>query len=60
VLPKVFKIKEVELSAKKEVYIYKKHSFKNFTTRKHYPGVHKISIKVNGEILAEKSFKLNR
>ncbi len=37
----------------------RKHSFQDYSTRKHYPGQHKISIIINGEELAEMSFTLN-
>lgn len=54
---KVFQIKEVELEP--GVYpITKKQSFKNMSTRKHYPGNHKIEIIINGEIKAEGLVKL--
>ena len=45
---KVFKIGEIALSAKKVSFI-KKQSFKEMTTRKHYPGKHKIAIIANGK-----------
>ena len=45
---KIFKIKEKSYSAKHQEVITKKHSFKQLTSRKHYPGVHKLSIVVNG------------
>jgi 3-methyladenine DNA glycosylase AlkC len=32
--------------------------FTDFTTRKHYPGIHRIHILVNGEIKASQEFKL--
>jgi 3-methyladenine DNA glycosylase AlkC len=37
----------------------KKHSFKNLSTRKHYPGEHKISIIVNGEEKSILTMQLN-
>ncbi|OAS87591.1 MULTISPECIES: DNA alkylation repair protein [Metabacillus] len=53
---KLFKIAEnVINSGEKKVYT-KKHSFKDLTTRKHYPGKHKISIVVNGETKASEYF----
>jgi hypothetical protein len=36
----------------------RKHGFHDLTTRKHYPGLHRISIIVNGEKKVEKSFHL--
>lgn len=47
---KMFQIKEKDAS-KGELYINKKHSFRNMTTRKHYSGQHQISIFANGEQL---------
>lgn len=55
--PKVFQISETVL--KKGIHrIEKKLSFANLTTRKHYPGGHKIEIVVNGEVKAEAEFNL--
>jgi len=45
---KVFQIKEGEFQAHKNYRIDKKQHFKNLTTRKHYPGPHFLTIKVNG------------
>jgi hypothetical protein len=47
--PKVFQIKEVEMQPGVHSII-KKHSFKNMSTRKHYPGEHKFEVVVNGEV----------
>ena len=47
--PKVFQIKEVEMQPGIHS-ITKKHSFQNMSTRKHYPGEHKIEVLVNGEV----------
>jgi len=44
---KIFQISE-KLYRPGEYTIKKKHSFKNLSTRKHYPGKHGISIIVNG------------
>ncbi|MGM0877203.1 MAG: DNA alkylation repair protein [Bacillota bacterium] len=53
---KIFKITEhIINSGEKKVYS-KKHSFKDLTTRKHYPGKHLISIVVNGEKKATEDF----
>jgi 3-methyladenine DNA glycosylase AlkC len=45
---KVFKITENTYKSGTHSF-KKKHSFKNLTTRKHYPGEHKVSIIINGE-----------
>jgi 3-methyladenine DNA glycosylase AlkC len=55
--PKVFQISETLL--KKGTHrIKKKHSFANMSTRKHYPGEHKIEIVVNGKVKAAAILKL--
>ena len=55
---KVFMISqnEIKLSSKKFI---KRQSFKNMTTRKHYLGIHFISILINGEEIMKKEFLLN-
>lgn len=50
--PKVFQIKEV-LMQPGEYPVTKKHSFKNMSTRKHYPGRHRFEVVINGEAKAE-------
>jgi len=52
---KVFKISEGNYSESVRE-ISKKHSFREISTRRYYPGKHALSIIVNGEILAKKSF----
>lgn len=44
---KIFQIREAEFKPGKHT-ISRKHSFKDLSTRKHYPGIHQISIIVNG------------
>lgn len=56
--PKVFKLKDLDLKAKQTVSISKSHSFKNFTTRVHYPGKHAVEIFVNGKSYVKKEFVL--
>jgi 3-methyladenine DNA glycosylase AlkC len=53
---KVFKIKELELAAGKAEAIERGQSFQDFTTRKHFPGAHKLRILVNGASLREGEF----
>jgi hypothetical protein len=38
----------------------RKHRFRDFTTRKHHPGRHRLSILVNGEVSAEGRLMLSR
>ncbi|RXK03922.1 DNA alkylation repair protein [Arcobacter sp. CECT 8989] len=54
---KVFIINQNEIKTLKKSF-FKKQSFKNMTTRKHYKGKHKISILVNSLILLEHNFVL--
>jgi 3-methyladenine DNA glycosylase AlkC len=56
--PKVFKLKELHLRPKETIRISKKQVFKDFTTRKHEPGIHVVEIQVNGKILQRKQFHL--
>ena len=56
--PKVFKLKELNLENGKSLTISKKHRFENFTTRKHYSGLHQIQLSVNGSLQKLFSFKL--
>ncbi len=55
---KVFKISEATIQESQK-WINKNHSFKQMSTRKHYPGQHKISIIINGELLKTKSFMVD-
>ncbi|MFI5203349.1 MAG: DNA alkylation repair protein [Flavobacteriales bacterium] len=56
--PKVFKLKELTLGPGETISIRKTHRLQDFTTRKHYPGTHKLVITINGKSLAEKKFEL--
>lgn len=56
--PKVFKLKVIELKGKEVFVLKKNHSIKPVTTRKHYPGLHKIEIQINGNILASADWHL--
>jgi 3-methyladenine DNA glycosylase AlkC len=55
---KVFKLRKYTVNKDEKKTISKKHSFRQMSTRKHYPGEHKLEIIVNGESLNEKSFKV--
>jgi 3-methyladenine DNA glycosylase AlkC len=55
-LPKVFKLKEVQLKPGMSITILKKQRFQDFTTRKHFPGKHKLEILVNGEVMKRATF----
>lgn len=46
---KVFKLKHVNLSSNETMTLTKKLSFKPMTTRKLYPGVHRLDLIINGQ-----------
>lgn len=56
--PKVFKWKELDLAPGRSVSLEKRQTLRDFTTRKHYPGRHRVELQVNGERLAESEFRL--
>lgn len=57
--PKVFKLKEVSLSARETARLEKKVSLAEMTTRKHYPGKHIVDVVVNGQTKPLGSFVLS-
>jgi len=58
---KVFKLKTLTLQKKKPILVEKRHMLREvMTTRKLYPGIHRIEIQVNGKILARASFLLKK
>ncbi|MED4053189.1 DNA alkylation repair protein [Niallia taxi] len=57
---KVFHLSELEWKGVRKKVFTKKQSFKDMTTRKHYPGVHRITIIVNGAEKAALEFDLVR
>ena len=58
-IPKVHKIKKLNVKKGKRVNIKKKHPFKaNMSTRKFYSGEHKLMLQINGKILEEVTFNL--
>lgn len=56
---KVFKWKELELAPGASLRLEKRQTFRDFTTRKHYPGKHRVEVQVNGERMAEGVFALS-
>ena len=56
VSPKVFKLKTVALAPQETVEMGKVVSLRQMTTRKHYPGIHKIDVVLNGSKQALGSF----
>ena len=46
--PKIFKLKIIKLAAHQIVSLQKTVSVAEMTTRKHYPGTHKVEVVLNG------------
>jgi hypothetical protein len=57
-LPKVFKLKELELKSGESIAFKKKQRFQDFTTRKHFPGKHRLEILVNGVVVKKMEFRV--
>ncbi|HRE80558.1 MAG TPA: DNA alkylation repair protein [Opitutaceae bacterium] len=57
---KVFKWTQIDLSPGARVELRKSQLIRDFTTRKHYPGVHRIELQINGRRLASTEFLLRR
>ena len=57
---KTFKLKALELAPRSSVELRKKIGLKQLTTRKHYPGVHKVEALLNGRRVALGRFVLLR
>ena len=55
---KIFKISEVSLKENQRKLYVKKHSFANLSTRKHYSGIHSITLIVNGAEKGKLDFEL--
>ncbi len=55
---KIFKISEVVLKENEKKLYTRKHSFADVSVRKHYPGVHSITLIVNGVERGTLSFEL--
>lgn len=56
--PKVFKLAEVELAPRAAATLRKRQVLRDFTTRKHHAGRHRVEVQVNGVILAGADFLL--
>ena len=56
--PKVFKIKTINLAPQETVQIEKSISLAQMTTRKHYPGTHKVDVILNGSTRTLGTFEL--
>ena len=56
---KIFQISEPSLKENEKKFYTKKHSFADVSTRKHYPGIHSITLIVNGVERGKLDFELN-
>ena len=55
---KIFKIAEKPILSHSKQEFKKQHRFQDLTTRRHYAGIHKISIVVNGNESEPLAFEL--
>ncbi len=55
---KVFKWAEHDLPAGGSIDLVKKQTIRDFTTRRHHPGRHRVELQINGHRLAESHFDL--
>ena len=55
---KVFKLKELTLAPETKLRLIRRQTIRDFTTRIHYPGVHRVELLINGEVKAEGEFVL--
>lgn len=56
--PKVFKLSKKSLKSGQRLELQKKHTIKAINTRRYYPGIHRIEIQVNGQIVGGGAFEL--
>lgn len=57
--PKVFKLAKLALEAGGTVALSGKISFADLTTRKHYPGLHRLEAQINGKVYPLGRFQLH-
>jgi 3-methyladenine DNA glycosylase AlkC len=55
---KVFKWSTQEVQPGAAIALGKRQTIRDFSTRRHYPGIHRIELQVNGHRLAETQFRL--
>ena len=58
--PKVFKLAEVELAPRAAMMLKKRQVLRDFSTRQHHPGRHRVEVQVNGVVLGGADFVLAR
>jgi hypothetical protein len=57
---KVFMISTFQLKENETRFFKKKQAFRDLTTRKHYIGIHKLTIIVNGQAKVSVTFELQK
>lgn len=55
---KVFKWTELDLTSKAEAHLSKTQVIRDFTTRRHYPGRHRVDLQINGQRVVQTAFVL--
>lgn len=55
---KVFKWTTLDLAPGETTTLTKRQTIRDFSTRKHHAGVHRVELQINGKVLAETAFKL--
>lgn len=56
--PKTFKLTSLELAGNETARVSKTVSLREMTTRKHYPGLHRVEAVLNGQVLPLGDFRL--
>ncbi len=56
--PKVFKLKKLSLPGGASADISKRFAIRPISTRKHYPGWHRLEVQINGIVLGSAEFEL--
>ena len=56
--PKVFKWKNITLAAGKTLTASRKHPIRAITTRRYYPGTHRVEVQINGKPFGGADFEL--
>ncbi len=56
--PKVFKLHELALAPSATASLSKQHRLQELTTRRHYPGRHRLEIMINGKLVGGRNFLL--
>ncbi|MDB5709647.1 MAG: alkylation repair protein [Sphingomonas bacterium] len=57
---KVFKLRTIDLKGGEDMSLTHRQPIRDFTTRTHHPGLHKIDLMVNGRVVAQGMFDLHR